>query len=203
MIGMVALGAVAVVVMGFVAINGMARAKHWRAGLELIARTHKLTLVQPEGAISAIYDLVHGETQGYSVRINIDDESSYGSDSTTRYMLMDLSGSSRKNLKIGAPGAFEQPGVTDFAKQGDARVLLADASFDAAVELRNVRPALLDALRNDETLRRRIMAFVADGLIVDDSHTTLRTRSFPKSGPLYLARFEQLMAMAQKLDELK
>jgi hypothetical protein len=176
-------------------------AKTWRAGLQQIAQTHRLRHVQPQGAISAIYDLVTGETGGYSVTINIDSVSRYGSDSETRYMAMEVAGGSRGNLKIGPPGAFDQPGVTDYSNE-NTRVELGDPAFDAAVELRAPPKVLLEALRNDSALREELMQFVNDGLVVESCDTRIRTREFPKTAALYLQQFERLLAFARRLDNL-
>jgi hypothetical protein len=193
-------GAAAVAFSGWILVRALRVAKVWRAGLEAVARRFKLRHVKPAGAISAIYDLVDGEHEGFSIAINIEDESRLGSDHHTRYMVIAIGGPHSSDLHVGKRGGLDDPNVVDYS---DARsrtpMPTGDAVFDQQVEVRGAQAREIAALREDAILRQTVLDHVRSGGTIEGCTVRLKTRKFPARAEEFVERVEQLIELSRQL----
>lgn len=173
----------------------------WRGGLEQVARKYRLRLHRPKGLLSALYDSAEGDFRGRFLAVRMDEESRIGSDTTTRYMVIEVSASG-SDLRLGRPGSFDD-GFTDFGESaGAGPVNTGDTAFDKAVELRGAPPSLRRRLVSDGALRERLRALVERGISFDGGTTKLRARTFPRTPEALLQEVDTVVAIADELAAL-
>jgi hypothetical protein len=188
--------------LGYMVYRHLRRARIWRIAVETAARELRLKHVQPEGAISAMYDIAFGEHAGLSISIGIKDESRSGSDTETRYMLLEASGADFEAV-IARPGSIDR-GYVDYGDEGgDAPTPLGDPEFDEKVELQGAPRALLDALRTDGVFRRQLAEAVRDGTTFDRGSATLKTRTFPTQAGDIVRRVRTLVELSKRIEQLR
>jgi hypothetical protein len=188
--------------LGYMVYRHLRRARIWRIAVETAARELRLKHVQPEGAISAMYDIAFGEHAGLSISIGIKDESRSGSDTETRYMLLEASGADFEAV-IARPGSIDR-GYVDYGDEGgDAPTPLGDPEFDEKVELQGAPRALLDALRTDGVFRRQLAEAVRDGTTFDRGRATLKTRTFPTQAGDIVRRVRTLVELSKRIEQLR
>jgi len=192
--------------LGYMVYRGLRRARIWRIAVETAARELRLKHVQPEGVISAMYDMAFGDHAGLSISIGIKDESRSGSDTETRYMLLEASGADSEAV-IARPGSIDR-GYVDYGDEGgdeggDAPTPLGDPEFDGQVELQGAPPALLDALRTDGVFRRQLAEAVRDGTTFDRGRATLKTRTFPTHPGDIVRRVRTLVELSKRIEALR
>lgn len=189
-------------VLGFMVYRHLRRARIWRIAVEMAARELRLKHVQPEGAISAMYDIAFGEHAGLSISIGIKDESRSGSDTETRYMLLETSGADSEAV-IARPGSIDR-GYVDYGDEGgDAPTPLGDPTFDEKVELRSAPRALLDALRTDGVFRQQLADAVQGGTTFDRGRAILKTRTFPTQPGDIVRRVRTLVELSKRIESLR
>jgi hypothetical protein len=188
--------------LGYMVYRHLRRARIWRIAVETAARELRLKHVQPEGAISAMYDIAFGEHAGLSISIGIKDESRSGSDTETRYMLLEASGADFEAV-IARPGSIDR-GYVDYGDEGgDAPTPLGDPEFDEKVELQGAPRALLDALRTDGVFRRQLAEAVRDGTTFDRGRATLKTRTSPTQAGDIVRRVRTLVELSKRIEQLR
>ena len=75
-------GGLGLLILAYAALRTQLRARAWRSSLRALAEVYGLEHVRPKGVSSKIYDYVHGQCEGFDVKIHVEDLAEPGSDNS-------------------------------------------------------------------------------------------------------------------------